>query len=85
MSNIPVYNVFLFKIQNTNAIRKTEDILLSSTIAGVPVSSSINMPASDLILQPPVCARDWNIIDSPFLFKIHRVNLVRYLHFLQLF
>lgn len=41
-----------FRLQNINAIHKTEDILLSSTIAAVPVTSSMNMPISDLILQP---------------------------------
>lgn len=43
---------------SSNAIHKTEDILLSSTIAAaVPVTSSMNMPPSDLILQPPVSMR----------------------------
>lgn len=44
----------LSSIQSTNTIHKTEDILLSSTIAAAPVTSVMNMPVSELILQPSV-------------------------------
>lgn len=39
---------------NINHVHKTEDIMLSSTIAAVPVPGSINLANVDLIMQPSV-------------------------------